>query len=241
MRESTQPRHWGKDKLSEFLQLANQNRLATFELKKAEWNRLSEIDDCFQTTIEHLINCEPHISVFLFLRAHAAYRATCSLAMAGQVVETYPLCRLVLENGLYAFHIYKNPKAEATWVHRDDDPSTLRAAKREFTYGNVRQTLESSDPRLAKIASSLYERSISYGAHPNEAGVTGSLKVLENEKHVELQQNYLHGDSEQLELALKSTAQCGLFPLKLAQIMWDFRVQFSGVSQRIDKLEKDNL
>lgn len=235
------PTNWGKDKLSEFLEIAEANQLATFDNKKPAYYKLSEVDDCFQTTIDHLINCQPFVSVFLFLRAHAAYRGACRIAMAGQFVETFPLCRIVIENSLYAFHIYKNNESEEIWIKREDDERTLKAAKNEFTYGNVLKTLKSKDTKLAEIANELYKRSISYGGHPNEPGVTNSLQVFKNDKTVELKQLYLHADSVQLDLMLKSVAQCGLFPLKIAQKMWNFRVKFSGVYTRIDKLEKANL
>lgn len=239
--QKTKPTNWGKDKLSDFLENCENNQLATYENKKDAYNKLKEVDDCFQITIEHLKNCRPHISVLLFLRAHSAFRAACRLAMAGQFVETFPLCRVVLENGLYAFHIYKNNESELIWVNRENDETTLRAAKNEFTYRNVLNTLKAEEIKLSEIANTLYRRTISYGAHPNEAGVTNSLQVNEEDTKTKLKQIYLHGDSIQLDLLLKNVAQCGLFPLKIAQKMWNFRVEFIGVSQRIDNLEKDNL
>jgi len=235
------PKNWGKDKLSEFLDLSEKNQLATFANKTKAFYLLREIDDCLQTTIDHLIDCEPYVTVFMFLRSHSSYRAACRIAMAGQFVESFPLCRLVLECGLYGYHIYKNVPAEKIWISRDDDESSEKAARTEFSYGNVLRTLQADDSKLADIASTLYKRAIGYGGHPNEAGVTASLQVLRQEKSFELKQVYLHGDSTQLDLGLKNVTQCGLFPLKLAQKMWDFRVKFSGVSERIDKLEKENL
>ena len=235
------PKNWGKDKLSEFLDLSEKNQLATFANKTGAFHLLREVDDCLQTTIDHLIDCEPYVSVFLFLRSHASYRAACRIAMAGQFVESFPLCRLVLECGLYGYHIYKNDAAEGIWICRENDENSKKAAKNEFFYGNVLQTLQADDSKLAGIASTLYERAIRYGAHPNEAGVTASLQIFERDKTFELKQLYLHGDSTQLDLCLKNVAQCGLFPLTLGQKMWDFRLKFSGVSDRIDTLEKGNL
>ena len=235
------PADWGDDKLSEFLDLSEQNQVATFANKKVAYHLLREVDDCVQTTIDHLIDCEPVISVFLFLRSHACYRAACRIAMAGQFSEIFPLCRVILENGLYAYHIYRNHTAEQIWIDREADEASLKLAKDEFSYGNVRRTLESDDDELATIARTLYERTISFGAHPNEQGVTASLQVFENDRTYELKQLYLHGDSTQLDLGLKTVAQCGLFPLMIAQKMWDFRIKFSGVSDRIDALKKQDL
>jgi len=235
------PINWGKDKLSEFLDLSEKNQLATFANKREAFHLLSEIDDCIQTTIEHLIDCEPYVTVLMFLRSHASYRAACRIAMAGQFVESFPLCRLVLECGLYGFHIYKNDPAEKIWISRGNDSTSEREARKEFSYRNVLRTLQDEDSKLANVASTLYERAIDYGGHPNEAGFTASLQVLRHESSFEPKQVYLHGDSTQLELGLKTVAQCGLLPLKLAQKMWDFRVRFSGVSERIDNLKKENL
>jgi hypothetical protein len=42
---------------------------------------------------------------FLMARAHAAWLAAVRLGMSGQVVETYPLVRMVVENSWYALHL----------------------------------------------------------------------------------------------------------------------------------------
>jgi hypothetical protein len=46
---------------------------------------------------------------FLMARAHAAWLAAVRLGMSGQVVETYPLVRMVVENSWYA----SGPQAQA--------------------------------------------------------------------------------------------------------------------------------
>jgi hypothetical protein len=45
---------------------------------------------------------------FLMARAHAAWLAAVRLGMSGQVVETYPLVRMVVENSWYALHLAKD-------------------------------------------------------------------------------------------------------------------------------------
>jgi hypothetical protein len=230
---NTPPHDWGRDSLSRFLSKAHDNQLASFGYKKESYEVLSEVDDCLSRAADSYIECQPVIGVALFVRSHAAFRAACAAALATQFVESFPLCRLVIENALYAFHIYKLQDAGDIWLDRSLSEASLKKARKEFQYKNVLNTLENSFPDLSREANELYQRSISYGGHPNEPGVSLAMELVPRGPMGELLQHHMHGDSPDADRIFRNVAECGLFPLLVTEKMWRFRNEFSGVSERI--------
>lgn len=90
MKANPLPPHWGDDGLSGFLELAHQNRLATY-MRNREWCRcLADIDTCFATISKGWISPQSEVAAFLLLWCHGAYRTACGAALAGQTVEQEP-------------------------------------------------------------------------------------------------------------------------------------------------------
>src|SRR5260370_42555922 len=85
--------------------------------------------------------------------------------------DSYPLQRSCLENAGYAHLISTTPELSERWLNRDDDPGS----KSRFTNRAVREAISASDDELAVIYQDLYERTIDFGAHPNEKTVTANL------------------------------------------------------------------
>jgi len=86
---------------------------------------------------------------FLMARAHAAWLAAVRLGMSGQVVETYPLVRMVVENSWYALHLAKDsapPTRAELWLRRSDDDAAESRCATEFSISNVRKTHAALDP-----------------------------------------------------------------------------------------------
>ena len=74
----------------------------------------------------------------------------------------------------------------------------------------------------------LYERTIDHGAHPNERALMQMLQIAEKAEHVEFKAIYLEGDSDQLRLALKTTAQVGVCTLSLFRSIYRERFDILG-------------
>lgn len=89
------PDGWGDDDLSDFLETAFKNILATFERLPDKYNVLLDIDAAFRKLIDHLKNSPNWFEGLFVLRAHGAYLGTVRLAASGQVGEVYPLLRAV--------------------------------------------------------------------------------------------------------------------------------------------------
>lgn len=159
--------------------------------------------------------------------------------MSGQVPDTFPVLRACLEYALYALHINANPALGEVWVRRHDDAASLRRVRQEFTHTAVIATLEAKDANLHPVIQQLYERSIDFGAHPNERAITGSMTIQREPGRVELQQIYLHGDSLSLDLGLKTTAQIGLGCLCIFQHIFLERFRILGIQDMIDQLRRE--
>src|SRR5215470_18529653 len=98
---SPKPPGWGADDLSAFLNVARQNQFATFHKKKIAYGLVQEVDACFFKVGTNMLNpMDAFIPVFLY-RCHSGFRASCATAMAGQIVETFVLCRSCLEFAAY--------------------------------------------------------------------------------------------------------------------------------------------
>src|SRR5712671_3600438 len=103
------PPDWGADELTNYFNFARGNSFANFEHLKSDYKKFSEIDAIFEMVVKNL-NHTGFSALFVF-QAHSAYRGALYLLLGGQVAEAYPCLRLSLENALYGFYIFKNPKS----------------------------------------------------------------------------------------------------------------------------------
>lgn len=229
------PPGWASDDLTAFIQMATENIAATFHNKKKAFNILKEIDNYFMIITDHLLNAPDFLASLLLFRTHSAYRAACRLSLSGQVPETFVLLRSCIEYPLYALHINSNKEAGEKWIDRHKDEESFKAAKNEFKYGRVIKALETIDPSICRTSKLLYERSIDFGAHPNERSITSSLKVIEKGDRVEYKQLYLAKDSKHLSHGLKSTAQVGLCALYIFSHVFKERFDILGITHKMDQ------
>jgi hypothetical protein len=181
------------------------------------------------------------LSATLLFRSHAAYRAGCGTAMAGQAPETFTQLRSCLEYAGYALHIFKTPEVGLTWLSRHDDIKSLAAVRREFQAVKIEQVVASVDPSLGRIYSQLYQTAIDFGGHPNERGVTSNMQMKDADDVRHVMHLYLHGDGIQLQHALKLTAQTGLCSLHILQHIFAERFALIGLRDRLMQLQTSGL
>jgi hypothetical protein len=232
------PLGWGADDLTAFLQTAQQNTYATFHRKKVWYDALKTLDDCYLKINNNLLNPIDQIAPLFLLRAHSAYRATCGLAMAGQVVEGFALNRLCLEYSGYALFIHDKPAHRSVWFDKSKGAPQIKAFRQAFTQTNVRAAIEAHDAKLAKVYDDLYQRAIDAGAHPNELAVSGSMQIVDEPEadRVHIKQLYLQADGVALDYGLKSTVQIGICSLHLFQWIFKERFELLGIRETLTNL-----
>jgi len=234
------PINWAKDELTNFIDKANSNVVGTFVNNKIEYPIVSTIDNIFLEIISGLVNPQLNIEPLLLMRSHAAYRAAYRaaslLAMAGMNPEVFTQARGCLEISLYALHINRNPGFDEIWLRRHDDKSSLKKTKNEFKFSNVIQTFESEDMKNAVVARNLYERTIDFGAHPNERVVTANLMMEEIIDGQKLSQTYLACNDLPQRHSLKTTAQVGLCSLYAFRLIFKARFDILDLTTQMDNL-----
>ena len=229
-RKETPPPGWGADELTAFLDAGKSNQWATFHGKRPATAKLIAIDAQFALASKDWLNPESAIAAFMLLRCHGAYRTATGLAMSGQLVESYAICRSMLEYGAYAVHMYRNPGSGLIWLNRHKDEASTKAQKKEFLLTNVWASVRAANIHACERAETLYQFTIDFGGHPNERAVTGSMKMVEEPGKRTMLSIIQHGDGIELDLALKRVAQCGMVSLEMLQIVFNARFELLGIN-----------
>ena len=122
-------------------------------------------------------------------------------------------------------------------MNRHDSPDAKRAVRREFQHADISKHLTAAAPALGHAYEELYDRLIDYGAHPNERG-TSLSSAMENTEDGGMRFNtiYLHNDEVMLNMALRTTAQVGICVLRIAQIIYPWRTQATGVKFQLETI-----
>ena len=234
---ATSPPNWGSDDITKYIDLCRQNQYATFANKNSVVP-LKCIDKCFRKILDKPINPRPWFPLQFLHRSHSAFIAACGMAMAGQIVEVYALLRLGLESAAYGFYINKDTARAELWLQRHDGVADKKKVRGEFQQKKIEDHIVAAAPVLADIFKTLYERTIDYGAHPNERGFSTNSMIVKEEEQTEFLQIYLQGDGVQLDLALKTTGQVGIWALSIFQLVYPEKWELLGIKHELIELRK---
>lgn len=240
MNEKMTPPEWGKDAVSHYLDTCRANQLATFANKRSEMIDLVAIDTMFRKLLVDALNPNPLQSMDFILRSHSAYLTAVNAVMSGQLHELHPLLRACLEQASYG-HFLSNQTRWERWMQRHDLSSRSQKDKwrKEFSHGNVARNLRETRPDLGDTYNDLYERTIDYGAHPNERGASMSSDILDlPDGGKKLLTIYLHSGGLMQDFCLRATAQVGLCVLCVAQLIYPSRMQAVGIQHQLDDMCK---
>src|SRR5688572_22243107 len=82
------PPGWGADALTSFLDLVRHQQFATYVNLRPQFDKILEVDNAFVALSTNVVDPEDLVGPFFSLQAHAAYRASASLAMSTQSSPT---------------------------------------------------------------------------------------------------------------------------------------------------------
>jgi hypothetical protein len=232
------PPGWETDEISKFLDVARSNSYATFHNLRSEYQKLVDIDIAFRKAVDSLINTKDWFAAFFLLRAHSSFLGAVRLSISGQVSEGYACLRLTIENALYGLYISQNPGSRETWLRRHDSDAAKKRVREEFKIRSLFDALRSIDTYEAKVVETLYERTIDYGAHPNERALMQSMEINEGADRVDLKVIYLTGDTLSLRLALRTCAQVGVCCLGVFRLIYRQRFDLVGLSDTLTAIKK---
>jgi len=232
------PPKWGDDPLTDYFEIAHKNRWASFVHEHEGVSLLLRIDAWLETLRKGLINPKHHISALLLLRAQLLFRATCELALSGNHYASMPVQRACLEAAAYALWCAKDAEALKVWMDRDESDQTRKAARSFFKHGDTKKAIAKCDNKLAEIYAKLYDRAIDFGAHPNALGIWVGSEIQPAGDDYAMMQIGLHGRDAALDAAMKSSAQTGVFIVRIAEPIWPERVGLLGLIHELWSLRK---
>jgi hypothetical protein len=232
------PQGWGSDELTKFWDAARQNQFGTFARKQPLYKRSSDIDALFVRVSKDWLNPDDEIAAMLLLRCHSAFRTAAGLAAAGQAAETYVMNRAVLENAAYALHLHRDTAVRMIWLDRHQSDAALKASRDALTHAKVLATVTAVNQHAAKRFEELYQRAIDFGGHPNERSVTGNMKMVDEPNRRVMLAVMQHADGPELNMALKTTAQCGMCALEMLQGVFNARFELLGINAAMLELRK---
>jgi len=235
---SLAPPGWGEDSITDFFELAQQNRFATYLQKHPLHENLCKIDNCFERVSNNLIGHKNILAALFFVRAHSAYRAGCSLAYSTQIPESYNLLRSCLEYSGYALVILDNQALSEVFLKRHDSKEYASEVRKNFSSKKFLDAIKSKDYILHEVCNKLYNGAIEAGAHPNVNGIVSALRIEKSDEKTVLNPSYFHGDSLTLDFALASCAQFGIASLFIFQFIWPEKFQLLGVTEELFFLKK---
>jgi hypothetical protein len=236
--DQTPPSNWGADGLSKFIDLAQHNSFASFVNFRAQYQRLEDINQFYHTVIDYLTNTPELVAGLFLLRSHSAFLGAARLSLSGQIPEAFMVLRACLENGLYGLYISRRPTSAEIWLRRHESDSAKSRVRREFSGPNLWRVLENENRNIYETANGLYERTIDYGAHPNERALMTTLNLQHGPEAVSFEVNYLIDDVPNLLMCLKTDAQVGVCTLDIFRCVFKERFDLLGLTEKLSRLKK---
>ncbi|MGA2625170.1 MAG: hypothetical protein ABSF91_15040 [Bacteroidota bacterium] len=236
--EITKPHNWGLDHFSEFIEISRRHLFESVSNLKPEYERLVAIDAVFKTVQENLSYSGQWLPALFFLRSHSSFLCASTASLSGQLAEAYMILRGCLENSLYALWFSKHKQDAPLWFRRNESPEAKKKVKNEFRLTKLLNHLKAIHPIEGNIATNLYERTIDFGAHPNQLSLTSTMRMSKMEDGAFVEIAYISGDRLANELCLKTTAQIGVCSLSIFGCVLEQRYKLLGIDQRIDDLKK---
>ena len=164
------PDGWGRDPLTDFLERAFRNRLASFANHPMAQKAIA-IDATYMDFFVDWTNPGHALTPHFLIRCHSAFRAAVEHAFAGQVAEVAPLARAALEYAGYAVQIDRNDVGEI-WLRRHESEDAFQKGVSAFRQQKVVRTIREIDEPTADRFERLYQWAVDTGAHPNEQAIT---------------------------------------------------------------------
>lgn len=232
------PPGWGQDALTDYLSSYRSNQFATFANKGQSMTDLIQIDGLFHRFLVGAINPRPFYPMTFMLRAHSAYRAGVGAVMAGQLYESQALLRLCLEHAAYGFYIGADKDRMERWLRRGDSDEHRKGLRKEFHNDKIRAYIQGHAPVICDQFDHLYNLLIEFGAHPNEQGYSLNSTITKVKGDVHFNAIYLQENGPPLDLAMRTAAQVGLWPLHLMQLLYAPRYELLGIRAELDELRR---
>jgi hypothetical protein len=116
------------------------------------------------------------------------------------------------------------------WLDRHQSEKQLAAQRTAFSHRRVAVSIAAANRHAGERFETLYQRTIDFGGHPNERSVTGNMKMVKEPDRRVMLAVLQHGDGPELDMALKTVAQCGAVALEMLQVIYNARFELLGIN-----------
>lgn len=226
---------WADHPLAHFLAAAWRNTVRSFSRQRAHYETLSEVDGVFRELIEHASESPERLAGSMLIRAHGSLLAASSLALSGQVAESYALMRNTLRSALHGVFLAGDAERQRIWVARADDDQAAERMRITFGNGPMLRHLRELDTATAGIYERLQQRTIDRGAHPN---TYGSFAHNGDAQPIDFTRAYLVTDDEVQRMALRTVAQVGICALSIFYYVYGDQYREHKLDARLAKLRQ---
>jgi len=168
-----------RDSLESILQLAALNEARIPLLRAPMFKMIADVHDGMMLATTPPVYGD-QVPTLLVLQSQQYFLGATRLALGGMLSPVFPLLRASLESAAYAILAQGSEDRCMEWIKRDENDATRKAFRAKFTFANAVKKLAELDEELASHYDYLYEASITHGAHPNFAGVMGSITSKRN-------------------------------------------------------------
>jgi hypothetical protein len=240
------PKGWDQHELLCFFDLCRDNQFASYvvpETRELVQKLLAidsahhlALDDWRGSTSDEFYKDAHQFAALMLIRSHSAFRSAAMVAMSGMVTETFVLARTTVEWAAYACRITENETAFHAWIDREDNETTQRKCRNEFSYKKLLESLNKTSNQLIYPFESIYKTAINYGAHPNVFGAFAGMATNETDREFSLTAQYLHPPKIELKLAQKTVCRAGFFPLAVMSFIFPKRLAETSVAERMSDL-----
>ena len=230
---------WAKDPLSEYVENIFEKARTSCCEYRWYYKSLLAVHELFLDVVSNLPKPIHSVAPFFMARSHASFLAAVTLALGGQTPECYSLLRGCIENALYWFYIWKNPSLETVWIDRHKGDEQRKACKTSFQMGGIMKSLQETDARAHRYVSTLYDRTIDRGAHPNMMSVFTMIKRGRKPNTVEFA--YLTRNRIVLRSCYQDAIHIGLSAMMLYCVAYGDQVDTSSVRKEILRINKASI
>jgi hypothetical protein len=226
---------WADHPLAHFLAAAWRNSVRSFRRERTHYDTLAEIDAVFRQLVEHAAENSERLAGSMLIRTHGSLLAASSLALSGQIAESYALMRTTLRSALHGVFLAGDAQRQQIWAARADDDRAAELMRTTFSTGPMLRHLRELDSSTAAIYERLHQRTIERGAHPN---VHGPFINGGDAQPTDFSRAYLVVDDDVQRMALRSAAQVGICALSMFYYVYSDLYREHKLDARLAKLRQ---
>lgn len=229
---------WGKDKLTQDIEESFCNIGVSFIDLKPHFELLQKAYEIFDRAFTLIYSDTPDglVAHLLFGRTSSCFLGAAMLSCSGQLTETYTLLRAIIENTLYAFYIFGNPKRATIWEERHKDEDCTKKCRETFNIRSIWDELKKRSRSLEKDTRRFYNMAIDYGAHPNERSVFTNIRSRQDGSGYLL---FIHNtDAAFIRATICATIHASLLTFRILAFMFPEVFNQSNLNVKVKNLSK---